>query len=221
MYSRYVSYSPPCIAAIRIVFVTWCIRSSPIEYPQIWLVRVPSNVLEFLLNLTRVPSNVLKFDDSSCLFEYPRMFSNLTFCSSTNVLEFDRVPSNCLCEYPRIWLVCSKVLEQTSQIRVTKMDAIEHGEECLLIKYCDDVSKTILLIKLSDKSNSRTFEGTRTADKSYSRVLEQTRSSRTHLRVLERTSQIWLSVRVPSNVLKFDLFCSRVPSSLTCLSEYP
>ena len=28
MYSRYVSYSPPCIA-IRIVFVTWCIRSSP------------------------------------------------------------------------------------------------------------------------------------------------------------------------------------------------
>ena len=28
MYSRYVSYSSPCIA-IRIVFVTWCIRSSP------------------------------------------------------------------------------------------------------------------------------------------------------------------------------------------------
>ena len=31
MYSRYVSYSPPCIA-IRIVFVTWCIRSSPTGY---------------------------------------------------------------------------------------------------------------------------------------------------------------------------------------------
>ena len=30
MYSRYVSYSPPCIA-IRIVFVTWCIRSSPTD----------------------------------------------------------------------------------------------------------------------------------------------------------------------------------------------
>ena len=31
MYSRYVSYSPPCIA-IRIVFVTWRIRSSPSNY---------------------------------------------------------------------------------------------------------------------------------------------------------------------------------------------
>ena len=46
MYSRYVSYSPPCIA-IRIVFVTWCIRSSPITDP----VRVC--VSQFLCILSR------------------------------------------------------------------------------------------------------------------------------------------------------------------------
>ena len=33
-------------------------------------------------------------------------------------------------------------------LKITKMGAIEHGEECLLTTYCDDHSQTILLIKL-------------------------------------------------------------------------
>ena len=31
---------------------------------------------------------------------------------------------------------------------MTKMDVVEQGEKCLLTTYCDDVSQTILIMKL-------------------------------------------------------------------------
>ena len=61
MYSRYVSYSPPCIA-IRIVFVTWCIRSSPNLYQLIkyqclktWTEWKTSIWINFMANSTALP----------------------------------------------------------------------------------------------------------------------------------------------------------------------
>ena len=51
MYSRYVWYSPPCIA-IRIVFVTWCIRSST-EY----LMCLALYMKEIVLNCINVECN--------------------------------------------------------------------------------------------------------------------------------------------------------------------